>query len=216
MLHRFGAGAHRGAAARVAVRMNGDRLVIAMRRLDGDAHLVVGERLHAGDVLKAAGRAVHLDPIGAGIDLRLDGDANLRRVLHASARRPRWRALARRRRHLRESEPGDEHARPDHRALVDRIAHGDVGVVRCAEIAHGRDAGLERLERIRRRGHDYRILRARTRHRRIRLVAPVRHVRVHVDHARDRGIAAQVDHARARWHGARAGADTHDGVALAR
>ena len=185
-----------------------------MRGLNGDAHLLIGKGLHSGHVLKASRGAVHLDPVGASIDLRLDCVLDLRRVHHAPARRARRRAGARRRCHLRQPKPGDEHPRAGHHALVDGIAHGDVGVVRCAEVAHGRDAGLQRPERIGGRGHDDRVFGTRAWRVEIVLVAPVGHVRVYVDHAWNRGVATQVDHARPNGNSTRSPADAHDSIGL--
>ena len=83
------AGAHGVASAVRAVRMNRDPLAERFRRVDRGFHLIEAERLVAGDVGAAARRAVHLDVVGAGVDLLLHRFRDLRDVVYAAARRAR-------------------------------------------------------------------------------------------------------------------------------
>ena len=97
MLDRLRAGAHRVASTLRAVGMNRDALAGRVRSVNRRLHLVEGECLVTGDVGAAPGRAVDLDPIGAGVDLRLHGNGNVGNVGDAPARRAGWRTRARRR-----------------------------------------------------------------------------------------------------------------------
>ena len=45
-----------------------------------------------------------------------------------------------------ESVAADKHARADHFAVIDEVAHGDVQILIGAEVADGGDAGFEGAE----------------------------------------------------------------------
>ena len=103
----------------------------------------------------------------------------------------------------------DDHARADHRAHRNQIAHREVGVVRRAQIADRGHAAFERALRV--------VLREEDRHggppplperacRRLP-VPVVRHVRMQVDETRQARIAAQIDDLRAGRNVLRAGPD---------
>ena len=214
MLHRFGARPYRRAPTGVAVRVNGDRPAVPMGSLDGHTHLRFRERLRAGDILKAPRGTIHLDPVGARFHLRGNGGLDIERVPDASAHGGRGSAFARRGGQFGQAVAGHEHARTNHVTAGDRITHRDVGVVRCTKIAYGRHPRFERAARILRRHHHHGVTTPRSvRHRRI-LVAPVRHVRVHVDEAGDRRVLAHVHNRRAGGKRATRTLHTHDGVAV--
>ena len=113
--------------------------------------------------------------------------------------RPRMRARRvgvrpERRTRALQTVAGDEHPRSDPSGLVDRVAQRDVGVVRRAEIAHRRHARLERVQRVGsrelRRSAPACARRLAPRIGARRRIPVVRHVRVHVDHARESPCSA--------------------------
>ena len=176
-------------------------MVLRVRGIDGGLHFIERERLRRVDALVAAARAVDLDPIRSGGHARL---CLLAIIGSGPACARGGDALAR-----------DEHSWPDHLAHVDQIAHRVVDLVRGAEIAHRRHAGFECAPRVLRRErgrHARGPARLTERPRPGRAVPEVGHVRVHVDHSGDDGVACQVDHVNAG--GRRAGADRLDAIVI--
>ena len=95
------------------------------RRLD----LVECEGLEARHILSAPCRSIHLDHVGPGRHLLPN---NAEHFGHAIGRSSWWEDIARPRVTARyaQSVPRYEHPRSGHRASVDQIAHGDVGILR--------------------------------------------------------------------------------------
>ena len=116
----------------------------------------------------------------------------------------------------RDALPGDEHARADHRAHLNQVAHREVGLARRAEIAHGRHAGLERPARVvlREKHGDSRPAPLPERARARRAVPVVGHVGVRVDQPWDTGVSPKVDDLGALRQIARPARDADDAVAL--
>ena len=110
----------------------------------------------------------------------------------------------------------DEHSRTDHGAAIDEVAHGDVVVVRGAEIANARHAGLQRLagiflceeygDRVAECAELGPGVRAG------RVVPVERHVRVDVDETGQAGVFSQVHDRRAGWDRAIACPDRRDAL----
>ena len=197
MLDGLRAREHRGPAARGAVRMDRDPFACLVRHVGGGAHLLEGERLIAGRVLVAAGGSVDLDPVRPRRELLPGHALHFGDAIGGTGVRRRGHAGPRRAVVDMESPAGDEHSRPDHRAAINEIAHGDVIVVRGAEIANGRDAGLERLAGVflREKYGDGVAERAELGPgvRAGRVVPVERHVGVDVDETGESGVFPQVD-----------------------
>src|SRR3954470_18299147 len=83
MFERRGARAHGVAPALGTVRVDGNAFPESLRRVHGRLHLVVAEGFLSGDVGATAGRTVHLDVVGARVDLLPHGLGNLRDVENA-------------------------------------------------------------------------------------------------------------------------------------
>src|SRR6185369_9895601 len=97
------------------------------------------------------------------------------------------------------------------------VAHRIVGAAGCAKITYGGDARLDGLARVGRGKFDglCRLAPRLLQRRRPRRAVPVvRHVRVRIDEAGDRGEGPEVDHLGASRYRAVAGADALDAVAL--
>src|SRR3954469_15490043 len=102
--------------------MDRDRLPELVRDVDPRLPFSEGKGFEAGDVLEAAGGPVHLDPVGAGAELCPRHAHHLVDTVSAAAagRTRAWSAAR-----DAETVAGDEHARTDHRAAIDQIAHRD-------------------------------------------------------------------------------------------
>ena len=68
MLEGIGAGANSISGARRSVRVNRDLLAEGVRDIDRRLHLLERKRLKLCHVVEAAGRSVHLHPVGTGRD----------------------------------------------------------------------------------------------------------------------------------------------------
>ena len=158
-------------------------------------HLLVGERLEAGHVLKAAGRTEHLDPVGAGADL---GARDAHHILGAVGSPTRRGARARRAAGDAQAVAGHEHARPDHQAAIDQRAHRDIRIVLRAEIANRGHTRLQSLAGILLGEIDGNGGRpcGLTEGTRVRAIPDVGHVRVEIDQPGNDRKATEVDHAR--------------------
>ena len=97
-----------------------------------------------------------------------------------------------------ERKRGDRHPWPRHDAIVDRRSQGDVDVLGCADVAHRRKTGLERVLRVR-RGADGGIDRAPPECVGVILVALGREMRVHVDQTGEEGAPPEIDGLHAGW-----------------
>ena len=104
---------------------------------------------------------------------------------------------------------------PDHGPHRDQVAHREIGLGRGAEIADGRDAGLERPPGVvlRKEDGDGRSSPLTERARSGLPVPVVRDVRVEIDEARKRRVAPEIDHLGACRHVA--GAGRHAGNPIA-
>ena len=201
---RVGARAHGVLDAGRAVGVDRHLLLLSVRSVHDRFHLIETERLGRVDVIEAADRAVDLDAVDTGLDV----------IVYVL---PQRLEVDRRARPRREAGSRDEHARSGHRAQVDQIAHREIHVVRRAEIAHGRDAGVERALRVVLRqvdGDRGKTPRSAARLRARLAIPVVRHVRVEIDEAGDAGVAPKVDDLRARRHRGVAAADAGDAVVL--
>src|SRR5450755_1149033 len=124
--------------------MDRNALAGAMRDIGCRFHLIKSVGLKAAHVLVAAGRPIHLDPV------RTLRQLLARRALDlCHAIRPAWIRLG-----LAwlewlggdvQSASGDEHAGSHHRTSLDQVTHREVIAIPGAEIAHARDAALERV-----------------------------------------------------------------------
>ena len=202
MLDRVGAGTHRVLDARRTVGVDRDLVVLRVRGVDDRFHRLERHGLRRVDALVAAARAEDLDPVRPGRDPRL-GLLAERLGLHGAAARGG------------EPLPGDEHARSDHPAHRNQIAHRVVDFVLRAKVANGGDAGLERAPRIvgGEHGRNSRgTARLAKRPRARRAVPVIRHVDVHVDHPGNDGEAPEIDHLCASRRCARA--DRNNSIVL--
>ena len=154
-----------------------------MGGVDRGFHLFEGECLAAGHIPAGARGAVYLHPIGSSGDLLANYAQNVRHAVGGSWRRRAAAADS-------QSVPGDEHARARHQAAVDQVAHGDIGVVGGAEIAHRGNARLKRLAGVFLREIHHG---GRTPGRAHGVVQEVCEVRMSVDQAGNRGVAREID-----------------------
>ena len=189
----------------------------SVRGVDGRFHLVERECLESSDILIAAGGPEHLHDVGTRGDLSPHGAKNLGHSVGLAAPRNDEPGLCLLGRDL-QPVAGDEHSRAEHGAAIDQIAHGDIGVVGCAQVAYGGDPGFERLAGV--------FLRQEDRHgghpslglgpwtRAGASVPVIRHMRMRVDETRDAGVAGQVDRFGAWRRGDVARAHAQDPVIL--
>jgi len=146
VLERVGAGADGVARAVRSVGMDGDFLAELVGGVDGGFDFVIGVGLKLRDVIVGAGGGVELDDVGAGGDLLADGAENFGNAV-GDATCGGIEAGLPGRAGDGESVAADEHARADHFAVIDEVAHCDVFILIGAEIADGGDAGFESAER---------------------------------------------------------------------
>lgn len=204
--------------------MNGDALAELVGGVDGGFDLVVVEGLEAGDVVVGAGGGVELDPVGAGGDLLADdaedfGDAIGDAACGSgdSANGGIDTGLVGGAGNV-QAVANDEHARADHFALVDEIAHGDIHILIGAEIADGGDAVFERAHRAFAGEEDFGggwvggdLLEHGDAG---SFVGVNRHVGVDVDEAGEAGVFAEVDDLGCGWDGGGVGGDGADFCAV--
>ena len=139
MLDRVGPGPDGVARPGRAVGVDGDPFAEVVGGVDGGLHLLEREGLIARDILVAAGRAVHLDDVDSRGDLLADDAQDLGDAVGLAAGGYRYPGRSGRLGDV-QAVTRDEHPRPGHRAPIDQVAHGDVGVLGRAQVANRGDA----------------------------------------------------------------------------
>ena len=108
--------------------MDGDFLAELVGGVDSCFDFVVRVGLKLRDVVVGASGGIELDDVGACGDLLADGAENFGDSI-GDAARGRIEARLVRRAGDGESVASDEHAGPEHFAVLDEVAHGDVFIL---------------------------------------------------------------------------------------
>src|ERR1700674_4960109 len=125
VLDGIGAGADGVARTVGTIAMNGKTLAVFVRQVGGRFDFVVGVGLESGDVFVGACRGVHFDDVHSGGDFFADHAHHFGEIIGAAARRCRI-AWPRRFAGDVDTVAGYEHARANHGAAIDEVAHGDI------------------------------------------------------------------------------------------
>jgi hypothetical protein len=193
--------------------MNGDLFSELVRGIDGrfDFFVVVG--LKAGGVVVGAGGCIHFDDVSARGNLLAHHAQYFWDAIGDPSSGKTEAGFVRRVGDI-EAVADDEHARADHFAAVDEVAHGDVFVLIGAEIADGGDAGFEGAHRAFAGEEDLdgrRIVGELLEHGFAgSFVGVLGHVRVHIDEAGEAGVFGEVDDLRAGGNVGGVGGDGFD------
>ena len=213
MLDRIDPGGDRHLAGGVAVAVGRRLATPVVRFVDDSVDLGLGHLRRIDGVRQGeyAARRHQLDHVGAVLDLEAHRRAALLGAVADAVDRPLLRhASGRERRPVpvaagrSEGVHRGEHARTGDQPLVDRVAQADVDVVVGAEVAHGGEAGLERLFRVG-RGVE-RLLGREAQHVVDEVLRPARaelhgEMDMGVHQAGEQRRVSEIDHRGARRHG---------------